>query len=88
MAAFSSIMIGAALIGGGMVLAKSMAPKPKMPDMPDPKIERAKAEAEAAQKANSALAVRNRARKASSLLAKDAAPDALGAGQGKTTLGQ
>jgi hypothetical protein len=87
MAVFTGGILGAFV--GGMFAAKALAPKaPKMPDMPDPKIERAKAEAEAAQKANSALAVRNRARKASSLLAKDASPDALGAGQGKTTLGQ
>lgn len=90
MAAMSTIaMIGAGL-AAGTVVSGALTKKPKTPDMPDPKVERAKAEADAALASNSKLAAKNRSRRASSLLAKDAAPDALGAGPqaGKDLLGQ
>jgi hypothetical protein len=92
MGALSTIaMVGAGLAAGAAV--SKLTKTPKAPDLPDPRIERAKAETEAAQKTNSKLAQRNRARAASSLLAKpidsttsDVAT--LGAAPGKTTLGQ
>jgi hypothetical protein len=95
MAAISgSTLLMAGLAAAGTAAAASALKKPKAPDLPDPRVERAKAEAEAASKTNSALAMRNRARAASSLLAKPGADSttsevgALGASPGKTKLGQ
>lgn len=74
--------------------ASLQAAKRKTPQMPeavageDPAVSRAKAETEAAQAANSKLAAKNKARQASSLLAKDQAPDLAALGTGKTKLGQ
>jgi hypothetical protein len=53
----------------------------------DPALERAKAEQDAAIAANSKLAARNKARQASSLLAKDSG-EGLSVLSGKTKLGQ
>ena len=91
MAALSTIaMVGAGVAAAGAI--SQLAKKPKTPDMPDPRIERAKAETEAAQKTNSKLAMRNRSRAASSLLAKpidstSSDVTALGAAPGKQTMG-
>lgn len=86
-----ALAAGAGLATG--VVVSKLSKQPKAPQLPDPKAERAKAEAEAAQRTNSRLAARNRARAASSLLAKSsdtagAYSNALGAAPGKTTLGQ
>lgn len=86
----TALMLAAGAAAGATVA--SAASKPKAPSLPDPSIERAKAETDAAQRTNSALAARNRSRAASSLLAKPldsatSAVSALGAGT-KTTLGQ
>lgn len=67
---------------------KLLTPKPKGAAAVDPATERAAAEAKATQAANSKLAERNRARKASSLLAVDTATSNVPALGGKTTLGQ
>lgn len=84
-----SALTMAALAGGGAVAAKALAPKaPKVAPLADPSAERAAAEAKATQAANSKLAERNRARKASSLLAVDAASSNVPALGGKATLGQ
>lgn len=93
MAAISgtTAMIAAAAAAAGGLAVSALAKKPKSPDMPDPAAERAKAETEAAQRTNSKLAMRNKARAASSLLAKpmDSTTSDVGAlGGGKTTLGQ
>lgn len=86
MAALSTI----AMLAGAAGAVYSATQKPKTPDMPDPATERAKAETEAAQKTNSKLAQRNRARQASSLLAKpmDSTTSEVSALGGKTKLGQ
>lgn len=80
---------------GGLGLNKLLRPKapPAMAPAPDPGVERAKAETEAAQVTNSKLAAKNRARQASSLLAKPldsttSEVSALGASPGKRSLGQ
>lgn len=91
MAAVSSVVTALAAVAG-TAASVSAAKKAKMPEIVDPRIERAKAEAEAAQKTSSALAQRNKARQASSLLAKPmdsatSAVPALGATPGKQTLG-
>lgn len=93
MAAISSVAMAAMAVTAAAGIATALKNKPKMPDMPDPRVERAKAETEAAQKSNSKLAARNRARAASSLLAKPIETTSsdvttLGAAPGKTTLGQ
>jgi hypothetical protein len=92
MAALTSIAIAGLAAAGGMAVAGAMAKKPQAPAAgPDPVTERAKAETEAVQKTNSKLAQRNRARQASSLLAKpvdSASSDVTALGGGKTTLGQ
>lgn len=89
MAAISSALIGAAASLGGAAIAAKAAKKnaPKEENTPDPGIERANAEAQAAQASNSALAAKNRARKASSLLARDDQMMLANQG-GKSLLGQ
>jgi hypothetical protein len=89
MAAISTLAAIATIAGGVAGVAGALK-KPKTPDMPDPAAERAKAETEALQKTNSKLAQRNRAREASSLLAKplDSTTSDVGAlGGGKEKLG-
>lgn len=95
MAAISgtTALIAAGAAAAGAVAISALTKKPKSPDMPDPAVERAKAETEAAQRTNSKLAMRNKARAASSLLAKpidstSSDVGALGGGAGKTSLGQ
>lgn len=89
-----SALTAAALAAGGTAVASGvLSKKPSAPNLPDPAVERANAETDAAQKTNSALAAKNRSRAASSLLAKPldsatSATAALGAPAGKTTLGQ
>lgn len=87
---------GAAVVGTAVgalgTVASALKKNPKAPDLPDPRIERAKAETEAAQKTNSKLAMRNRSRAASSLLAKpldstSSDVTTLGAAPGKQTMG-
>lgn len=69
--------------------AKALTSKPKAATaVVDPATERAAAEAKATQATNSKLAERNRARKASSLLAVDTAGSNAPALGSKTTLGQ
>lgn len=86
----AAMYVGGAIAAGAAV--KSIMPKPgAMPkDTSADEIarERARAEAEAAQASSSKLAAKNRARKASSLLARDSQPMLLGQGAGKTMLGQ
>lgn len=87
MAAMSTIALVAAGAAAGTAISALTKPKtPKAPETVDPAIERAKAETEAAQASNSKLAARNKARQASSLLAKD--QDSIAAAGGKTLLGQ
>lgn len=71
---------------GGAVLGKAMAPKaPSAPKQPDPAIERAKAEAEAAQRANAQLATdQRRRREGGSLMAKGAPAPTFGDRQAPT----
>lgn len=84
-----SALTAAALAGGGsLVASKLLAPKTPKAAMTDPSVERAAAEAKATQSANSKLAERNRARKASSLLAVDTTTSSVPTLGGKTTLGQ
>ena len=81
--------VTALLAAGGLAASKVLAPKaPKVAPLVDPSVERAAAEAKATQAANSKLAERNRARKASSLLAVDTATSNVPALGGKATLGQ
>ncbi len=100
MAAISTIAAlatAAAAVGGAYSAyeqgkdARAMAKKQAAALKPvvevDPAGERAKAEADAAQAANSKLAAKNKARQASSLLANDQA-DGLSVLSGKTKLGQ
>ena len=92
MAALTTMALAGAAVVGTAVAVNAM--KPKTPGMTkdttaeDIARERARAEAEAAQASSSKLAARNRARKASSLLARDGQQILLGQGAGKTTLGQ
>lgn len=99
MAAMTSIALAAAAavtVGAtvhSVKQAKKAAGLKKSDALPDPAVERAKAETEAFQAANSRLAAKNRVRKASSLLAKpmdstSSDVGSLGAAPGKTTLGQ
>lgn len=94
MAALSTIAtvasIAAAAAGTYASLQAAKKKDPKLPETmtEDPAVARAKAETEAAQAANSKLAAKNKARQASSLLAKDQAPDLAALGTGKTKLGQ
>jgi hypothetical protein len=84
----AALYAGAAVAAGAAI--KSMKPGDPAKDTSAAEIarERARAEAEAANASNSKLAAKNRARKASSLLARDGAPIMLGQGAGKSTLGQ
>ena len=87
-----SALAAAALAAGG-TMAVTQLMKPKTPSMPttDPAAEKAKLETDASQAANSKLAAKNRARAASSLLAKpldSTTADVAALGGGKTTLGQ
>jgi len=96
MAALSTI----ALVAGTALAAKQALSKPKMPDQPqqaldkavDPAVEQAAADAKATANANAAAAAKNKARKASSLLAAgDPANQATASSAlsyGKATLGQ
>lgn len=95
MAAFSTI----AMVVGGALLAKQALAKPKIPDQPaapvaqaDPAVEQAAHDTKAAQNTNAALAAKNKARKASSLLAAGDPANQSTTGSalsyGKTTLGQ
>ena len=82
----------AALIGTGASVAGSVLNKPKAPAMPDPAQERAKAEADAAQKANAKISMQRRAMRDNSLLTGAGegtlgAPAARPGGAGRTTLG-
>lgn len=104
MAAFSSIIaaVGAAAAAGSAVNQyqqgkKAAANADRMAEeaktaAANAKLESAKAETDAATRVNSKLAARNRAVKASSLLAKDSmdstSSDVSVLGGGKTTLGQ
>lgn len=78
---------------GAAAAAKSMMKPPAQPAVPavDPAAEQAKVDAAAASKANEKLAAKNRARKASSLLATGAidaqAAPTSALGYGKSTLG-
>ena len=95
MAAFSTI----ALIAGAAAVASKVLDKPKLPDAApvaatstvDPAAQQAAADTKAAQNTNAALAAKNKARKASSLLAAGdpASQEGVGSalGYGKTTLG-
>ena len=83
-----SALTAGLLAGGGALAASALAPKPKKAAVVDPAVERAAAEAKATQATNSKLAERNRARKASSLMAVDTSTSAVPTLTGKTTLGQ
>jgi hypothetical protein len=75
----------------GAVIPSPVKPKaPTAAALPDPAVERAKAETEAMQATNSKLAQKNRARAASALAVSSTSSDvaALGAAPGKTALGQ
>lgn len=76
------VTIGVAAGGllGGAVLGSAMAPKaPKAPKQPDPAVERAQAEAEAAQRANAQLAMdQRRRREGGSLIARGAPAPTFG----------
>lgn len=90
-AAGATAAVGYGLVGAALI--SKLSKKPGAQNLPDPATERAKAETEAAQRTNSKLAMRNKARAASSLLAKpidstSSDVSALGGGGGKTTLGQ
>lgn len=75
----------------GAAGSRLLAPKaPKGPAYTDPAAEKARADADAANAANSRLAAKNRSRATSSLLAvrtADSAVPALGAPAGKAQLG-
>jgi hypothetical protein len=97
MAAISTLVAaGSAIVGAAGAYnayeqgkaAKDAARKQEeaLRNMPDPAAERAKAEQEASLAANSRLAAKNKARQASSLLAKDSGE--VGMLAGKTKLGQ
>lgn len=95
MAAISSTMAMAAAATAAVAAGRAMKSlKPKTPFIPKDTSgeelarERARLEAEAAQASSSRLAQKNRARKSSSLLARDDAPVMLGQGAGKAVLGQ
>lgn len=75
------VVTGAAVVGGmllGSAMSKGSGGSIKQPKMPDPAQERARAEAEAAQRANAQLAADQRRRRGGSLLM------AGQAGQGNT----
>lgn len=96
MAAMTTIALAAAAAGTIYTVSQAnKAKKAKGADTatPDPALERAKAETDAAQRANSKLAQRNRSRVASSLQAKPVDTTTSGtqtlggAPTGKSTLG-
>jgi hypothetical protein len=87
----SAAMAAALAAGGTAVAASALSKKPSAPQMPDPAVERAKADTDSAQLTNSRLAQRNRSRAASSLMAKpldSTTSDVAAMGGGKTLLGQ
>ena len=85
----AAMYAGAAVAAGAAIKSMTKAPGvPKDTSADEIAKERARAEAEAAQASNSKLAMKNRARKASSLLARDGEQVMLGQGAGKTMLGQ
>ena len=95
MAAMSSILLAGAAVAAGAVAANAM--KPKTPnaakevlDLKEPAAEQASTDVKATQNTNLALAAKNKARRASSLLASGDPAQSAGSalGYGKSTLGQ